>query len=222
MSFLTSRLTFFQSFCYNVSMSSYIDIKFINLLSTRLPKFKRKSEYLFNFKCPHCDSQKSQTNQDFVYKKKNDMFFKCHNCKYEPITSNLIKFLDPNLYKEYVFERYKDTNSTDKPEFDFSPSKKLRSKSNNEKLLDQLVSFDKLVITHPARQFVHKRFIPKEHCAKLFFCPKFYEFTNEIIPNKFPSLKNDHPRVLILSMIDQGPNSLCLFVLLKNNLNISQ
>ena len=28
-------------------MSSYIDIKFINLLSTRLPKFKRKSELDF-------------------------------------------------------------------------------------------------------------------------------------------------------------------------------
>ena len=26
-------------------MSSYIDIKYLNLLSTRLPKFKRKSDY---------------------------------------------------------------------------------------------------------------------------------------------------------------------------------
>ena len=53
-------------------MSSYIDIKFINLLSTRLPKFKRKSEYLFNFRCPHCgDSKRSTTKaRGFVYKKK--------------------------------------------------------------------------------------------------------------------------------------------------------
>ena len=35
------------------------------------------------------------------------------------ITSNLIKFLDPNLYKEYIFERFKDGKpTTDKPEFD--------------------------------------------------------------------------------------------------------
>ena len=76
-------------------MSSYIDIKFINLLSTRLPKFKRKSEYLFNFKCPHCgDSQKSLTKaRGFVYKKKNDMFFKCHNCGMGQSLGNLIKFL---------------------------------------------------------------------------------------------------------------------------------
>ena len=181
-------------------MSSYIDIKFINLLSTRLPKFKRKSEYLFNFRCPHCgDSQKSTTKaRGFVYKKKNDMFFKCHNCGMGQSLGNLIKFLDPNLYKEYIFERFKDGKPTkDKPEFDFTPSKELKIKSANEKLLGELESFDKLVITHPARQFVHKRFIPKEHWDKLFFCPKFYEWTNEIVPNKFPNLKHDHPRVLI-------------------------
>ena len=128
-------------------MSSYIDVKFINLLSTRLPKFKRKSEYLFNFRCPHCgDSQKSQTKaRGFVYKKKNDMFFKCHNCGVGQSLGNLIKFLDPNLYKEYIFERFKDGKPTkDKPEFDFTPSKILKTKTADEKLLDQLDSFDNL------------------------------------------------------------------------------
>ena len=157
-------------------MSSYIDTKFINLLSTRLPKFKRKSEYLFNFRCPHCgDSQKSQTKaRGFVYKKKNDMFFKCHNCGMGQSLGNLIKFIDPNLYKEYIFERFKDGKPTkDKPEFDFTPTKNLKTKTANEKLLYELDSFDKLVQTHPAKQFVYKRFIPKEHWDKFFFCPNF-------------------------------------------------
>ena len=113
-------------------MSSYIDSKFINLLSTRLPKFKRKSEYLCNFRCPHCvDSQKWTTKaRGFVYKKKNDMFFKCHNCGMGQSLGNLIKLLDPNLYKEYIFERFKDGKPTkDKPEFDFTPSKELKTKT---------------------------------------------------------------------------------------------
>ena len=181
-------------------MSSYIDIKFINLLSTRLPKFKRKSEYLFNFRCPHCgDSKRSTTKaRGFVYKKKNDMFFKCHNCGMGQSLGNLIKFLDPNLYKEYIFERFKDGKPTaDKPEFDFKPSKILRTRNRYDKALDELQRFDNLVTTHPAKQFVHKRFIPKEHWDKLYLCPKFYEWSNEIIPNKFPSLRDDHPRVVI-------------------------
>jgi hypothetical protein len=111
---------------------------------------------------------------------------------------NLIKFLDPTMHKEYMFERFKDGKPTkDKPEFDFTPSKNLKTKTADEKLLDELESFDKLVQTHPAKQFVYKRLIPKEHWDKFYLCPKFYEWTNSIVPNKFPSLRDDHPRVVI-------------------------
>jgi len=179
---------------------SYIDVKFLNLLSTRLPKFKRKSENLFNFRCPHCgDSKKSSSKaRGFVYQKKNDMFFKCHNCGVGQTLGNLIKFLDPTMYKEYVFERFKDGKvESDKPEFDFTPSKILKSKTADEKQLDSLKRFDQLVTTHPAKQFILDRLIPKEHWDKFFFCPNFYEWTNSIVPNKFPSLSQDHPRVVI-------------------------
>ena len=179
---------------------SYIDIKFLNLLSTRLPKFKRKSENLFNFRCPHCgDSKKSSSKaRGFVYLKKNSMFFKCHNCGVGQTLGNLIKFLDPTMYKEYVFERFKDGKvESEKPEFDFTPSKILKPKTANEKELHSLKRFDQLVITHPAKKFVFDRLIPKEHWDKFFFWPNFYEWTNSIVPNKFPSLSQDHPRVVI-------------------------
>ena len=180
-------------------MSSFIDVKYINLLSPKLPKFKRKSDYLFNFRCPHCgDSKKSSTKaRGFVYKRKNDMFFKCHNCGMGQSLGNLIKFLDPVMYKEYALERFKDGKRDSEPEFDFKPSKIIQSKTFTDKTLDELVRFDKLVTTHPAKQFVYKRLIPKQHWDKLYFCPKFYDWTNQIIPNKFPSLKGDHPRVVI-------------------------
>jgi hypothetical protein len=110
---------------------------------------------------------------------------------------NLIKFLDPVMYKEYALERFKDGKRDSEPEFDFKPSKIIQSKTFTDKTLDELVRFDKLVTTHPAKQFVYKRLIPKQHWDKLYFCPKFYDWTNQIIPNKFPSLKGDHPRVVI-------------------------
>ena len=179
---------------------SYIDTKFLNLLSSRLPKFKRKSADLFNFRCPHCgDSKKSSSKaRGFVYLKKNNMFFKCHNCGVGQTLGNLIKFLDPTMYKEYVFERFKDGKvESEKPEFDFTPSKILKSKTANEKQLDSLKRFDQLVTTHPAKKFVFDRLIPKEHWDKFFFCSKFFEWTNSIVPNKFPSLQYDHPRVVI-------------------------
>ena len=181
-------------------MSTFIDIKYLNLLSTKLTKFKRKSDNLFNFRCPHCgDSKKSSSKaRGFVYRKKNDMFFKCHNCGIGQSLGNLIKFLNPSMHKEYTFERFKEGKpQKEKLEFDFTPSKIIKSKTHADRALNQLVSFDKLVTTHPAKQFVYKRLIPKEHWDKFYFCPKFYEWTNDIIPNKFPSLKGDHPRVVI-------------------------
>ena len=173
------------------------------------PKFKRKSEYLFNFRCPHCgDSQKSQTKaRGFVYQKKNDMFFKCHNCGVGQTLGNLIKFVDPTMHKEYIFERFKEGKvvaKKEEPEFDFTPSRLLKSKekpfaefTRYDRALRQLRRFDELVQTHPAKQFVFDRQIPKEHFDKFFLATKFYEFCNEIQPGKFPDLKHDHPRVVI-------------------------
>ena len=31
----------------------------------------------------------------------------------------------------------------------------------------------------------------------MFYAPKFFEWVNKVVPNKFPSLKGDHPRLVI-------------------------
>ena len=63
-------------------MDTYIDIKYLSLISPQLQQFKKKSDFLWNFRCPYCgDSQKSRTKaRGFVYRKKNALFYKCHNC----------------------------------------------------------------------------------------------------------------------------------------------
>jgi transcription elongation factor Elf1 len=87
-------------------MSSYIDLKFINEVSTRLGQFKKKGDYLFNFRCPYCgDSKKSKTKaRAYLYRVKNDMFFKCHNCNEGHNFSNFLKFLDVKKYESYLLE----------------------------------------------------------------------------------------------------------------------
>ena len=56
---------------------SYIDSKYLNILSPQLLKFQKKGDYLWNFRCPYCgDSQKSRSKaRGFVYRKKNDLFY---------------------------------------------------------------------------------------------------------------------------------------------------
>ena len=91
-------------------MPSYIDTKYVNLVSSRLPFFKRKQQGLYNFRCPFCgDSQKSKTKaRGYLYQKKTDLFYRCHNCGQSNTFSNFLKKLDGELHKQYVLERYKE------------------------------------------------------------------------------------------------------------------
>ena len=175
-------------------MSSYIDLKFINDLSGRLSQFKKKTDYLFNFRCPHCgDSQKSKTKaRAYLYRVKNDMFFKCHNCGQGQNLANFIKFVDPKLYESYLLERYKKSApATPKPEFDFKPTK-----FKDQTPIDDLKSIQDLPEDHPARLYCVNRKIPEKYFDKLFLSDKFMTLVNKVKPNTYKVIK-DHPRLII-------------------------
>ena len=54
--------------------STYIDVKYINLCSTVLERFKQKTTNLWNFRCPMCGDSKKHKNKcrGFIYEKKNN------------------------------------------------------------------------------------------------------------------------------------------------------
>ena len=182
---------------------NYIDTKYISLISPRLRNFTKKGDYLWNFSCPFCgDSQKNQRKaRGFVYRTKNDLFYKCHNCSHGTNLSKLIEYVDAPLHKEYVLERYKEgltsSGQGDKtpgagiktPKFDFK--KPVFKKSLG------LQSFAQLDENHPAVKFLLQRNLPRDAWNDIYFCPKFFEFSNTLIENKFPSLDGDHPRMVI-------------------------
>ena len=176
-------------------MSSYIDLKFINDLSGRLSQFKKKTDYLFNFRCPHCgDSKKNKTKaRAYFYRVKNDMFFKCHNCGEGQSFSNFLKFIDRKKYENYLLERYKGSApSTPQPKFtDFKPEFK------EVDILNGLQSVSELKEGHPVLDYVLNRKIPESYHSKLFLCNKFMAFVNKVKPNTFSHTKGEHPRLII-------------------------
>ena len=183
---------------------SYIDTKYLNIISPYLQQFKKKGDNLWNFRCPYCgDSKKSRTKaRGFVFRKKNDLFFKCHNCGVGASLGNLVKTVDSKTYKDYIFERYKkgvETRSSPQPEFHFN-APVFRKKG----ILKTLKSISDLSTDHPARKIIEKRLIPFKSFSDIYLCESFYKFTNSIIPNKFPTLNGDHPRLLIPFRDEQG------------------
>ena len=171
-----------------------IDVQYLYNISSRLDRFKKKSRNLFNFRCPYCgDSKKNKSKaRGFVYAVKNEYFYKCHNCSKGTTLGKLIEYIDPQLYKQYVIEKYKsgNNNTVQEPEFKFEPVK------FDDKTLKDLTRFDKIP-NHPAyKMFIENRHL-KDYHDKLYVTWHFYDWVNKLIPNKFPNIKEDHPRVII-------------------------
>ena len=159
------------------------------MLSPRLDKFKKVRDNLFNFRCPYCgDSQKSRSKaRGYFYRKKNDYFYRCHNCGKGTTFGKVLEYIDTLMYKEYVMERYKgDAPKTEAPEFNFAAPK---FKKIDPKL-ENLTPINKLNDGHPARQFVESRQLPEEFYSDLYLCPKFFKWS------KIQS-QQEHPRLVI-------------------------
>ena len=175
-------------------MMSYLDVKYIQLLSPSLEKFKQSHQNLWNFRCPECGDSKKHKNKrrGFIYEKGNKYFYRCHNCDYGTTFNKFLEKVNPNLHRDYIAELYterQDKPTIIKPQFDFKP------KFN--KILQGLSSIDSLADDHPAKLYIIKRQIPEKYFSKLYFCMRFKTWTNMTIPNKFQSVAHDTPRLVI-------------------------
>jgi transcription elongation factor Elf1 len=130
----------------------FVDVKYINLISHRFQKFKKVKNNLYNFRCPICgDSQRSKSKaRGYLYQEKNNTNFKCHNCGVSISFNNFLKQIDPNVYKQYTFEKFKEGHSgknfvVEEPKFkfdapQFKPKLDLPKASENADALQYLES----------------------------------------------------------------------------------
>ena len=178
----------------------FTEIKYLNLLSNRLEMFKRKKDFLWNFRCPVCgDSQKHRNKaRGFVFQVKGDLIYKCHNCQLSLPLAKFIEIMDPMLYKEYKLEKFKENNTERKvtPKVDMRKVKKIVTSKPSFKIdpLRNLETVDSLNNSHPAKEYLLNRKLPIE---ALYYTEKFKEWTNSVKPGAFEDLKYDEPRIII-------------------------
>ena len=172
----------------------YIEQKYLLLVSSQLQGFKKKSDYLYNFRCPYCgDSQKSKSKaRGFIFRKENNLIYKCHNCGKGASLGNFLKHLDPKIYNDYIFEKYRKEDKYVQQKYE-----QPKYFGEGAKSLKKIQKVSSLSVEHPVKQIVVDRKIPSSIHYKLYYAPKFYQWVNTIIENKFPSLEKDHPRLVI-------------------------
>lgn len=185
----------------------YIDYKYVGLISSRLPMFKKRGN-VYNFRCPLCGDSKSNRTKTrgYILDKKGNTVYYCHNCGASMSLGNFIKTLDPDMHKAYVQERFVNKNEDNKPILDITSFEK--PKFIRTTALGNLKKVSQLDWNHPVKTYVNSRLIPaKLHC-KLFFAPKFKQWVNTIIPDKFDTSApdfRDEPR-LIIPFLDPDGN----------------
>ena len=185
-------------------MSIWIDVKYTNLLSGKLDRFKIKSynPYSASCRCPICgDSKKSELKtRGGFFQKQDAIIFKCFNCGVGRNIGSLLRELDPVMYKEYITESYTDKEPKKTEELK-QPKRSEYLKSGSPLL--KLKKISQLSWNHPAKVYVLNRKIPNVAHTKLFYCSKFASWTNSMIPQKL-NTKHDTPRLIIPFINEHG------------------
>ena len=185
-------------------MSVFIDRNFLLQVSPKLQRFSKKKDDLYNFRCPLCgDSQKNKLKaRGFVYRKKNDYFYMCHNCGVSTTFYNLLKEVDPLLLKEYQLERYKNGNDNGnypKPNFEEAKQEAPKFKKALE-----LPSIDSLPEAHFAKNYVSQRRIPENLYSQLYYAEDFAAFIQTLGIEKENLHKGD--KRLVIPFYDKEKN----------------
>jgi transcription elongation factor Elf1 len=167
----------------------HIDSKFIGLISSRLEKFKRVKNNLYNFRCPICgDSKKNKSKtRGYLYGVKANTNFKCHNCGASMSFNNFLKEVDPVIHKQYTMEKFKSGHTgrnfvSEEPEFKFE-SPKFKKKLKLPKASED---------PRPAGYLTARKLNPDN----FYYAEHFKKFTNSLKPT-FDSEKPDEDRIII-------------------------
>ena len=167
----------------------HVDSKFIGLISSRLEKFKRVKNNLYNFRCPICgDSKKNKSKtRGYLYAVKANTNFKCHNCGASMSLNNFLKQVDPVIHKQYTMEKFKSGHTgrnfvAEEPEFKFEAPK------FKKKLKLPKASED----PRPAGYLTARKLNPED----FYYAENFKKFANSLKPT-FDSEEHDEERIII-------------------------
>ena len=174
-----------------------VDSKYIGLVSSRLQKFKRVKDNLYNFRCPICgDSQKNKNKtRGYIYQVKNNTNFKCHNCGASMSFNNFLKTIDGTLHKQYTMEKFKEGHTgrnfvVETPKLEFK-----------KPVFKKLIDLPKASTNQVAREYLEKR---KLNPDEFYYADRFKWWSNTQ-KQTFDTIGRDEPRIII-PLYDEDKN----------------
>jgi hypothetical protein len=177
---------------------SYLDQKYLGMISGRLRNFRQKDRNLYNFSCPICGDSATDRRKarGYAYEKSGDLMFHCHNCSVSMSVRNLIKQLDPELHSEYMLEKFVDTGRTQiKMDFDSVARQAAAVRKPEGSPMDGLLRVADLPKEHEAVKLAKARRLPEELLSGLYHADDFPGWAGRLT-DKFGDAKPE-PRFVI-------------------------
>lgn len=182
-------------------MSLYTDSHYLSLLSTRLRNFKHKQQYVWNFSCPLCgDSKKDKKKaRGYVFRKGNDLFFKCHNCQQGRNIATLLKEVDHELHDQYIMERFRkgNTKNIKNSEIDRLTSAPQPKFKKVHEVLKGMKRVSSLEEGHVCLEYIKSRKIPERKYRDLYWCDDFKQLAIRLGGDKYKTLPDNDARLVI-------------------------
>lgn len=169
-----------------------IDEQYINLLSPKLEKLVKKSDKVYNCRCPLCgDSQRNKTKaRGYFYQVKNNTNYKCHNCSVVTSFTKFLKQFDPSLYSQYCLDKYSS-----------SFAKKEKKKEDPIPIIEQPIFREKLDLPRASEDKIANQYLINRRIDPnaFYYVEKFKEWVNTVKPDSFneKALRYDEPRIII-------------------------
>ena len=166
-----------------------VDSKYIGLVSSRLQKFKKVKNNLYNFRCPICgDSQKNKNKtRGYLYQVKNNTNFKCHNCGASMSFNNFLKTIDGTLHKQYTMEKFKEGHTgknfvVEAPKLEFK-----------KPVFKKSIDLPKASTNQVAKEYLENRNLNPD---KFYYADRFKWWSNTQ-KQTFDTIGRDEPRIII-------------------------
>jgi len=186
----------------------HIDQIYISRLSHKLDRFAKKRDHLFNCRCPLCgDSQKKTFKaRGYIYLRKNNFNYMCHNCGASMSLGKFMEIVDPVLYKEYVFEKWKD-GQTGKRKNLKEPEFKFESPVFKKKVCDfsHAIKISDLPVNHSARVYCENRKIPR--LDLIYYTNDFHKLVNSLTEGYDKLIKEER---IVIPSFDEECNVIAL------------
>ena len=175
-------------------MPTHIDVKFVNLISPRMERFRwKRDSHLAACRCPICGDSKKNANvcRFYFYEKKGSFSVKCHNCGYGASLGWFLKEQDQTLYRQYLLETLGDRNGTRRRECEHAGASAPPREADTGPL-SLIPRLDSLSSDHPAVRWANSRRIPR--LERLYYAENYGEWARNIDPEM---RGGSDPRVVI-------------------------